>query len=360
MKAWDAISFIKDFNSGADPMSQIINGVAQYWIKARQTRLLGILNALFSITGDADWALHTTDITNVGKLQSEAFTVTAGASASANATVIVTSAGMTGSPKTVTVALLSTDTTVGAVATKIATALTNDANVGAKFTATTDAGKVILTAKVLAPFDSTLTMVFGAGTTGATAGASVDNTEASTVTDANLIGATTINDACVKANGDNASEYSLAIMHSTVANKLANLQLLEYSKYTDATGIARDLPIGTVNGKTVIVNDGVPKSLSEVSGYYEYVTYVLGLGCIRYASAPVDIPSEMLRDPKVKGGVDMVYTRLRECFAPYGFSFKGDCTTDVGVPDAVLFASASWERKMPAKSVFMTKVITNG
>ena len=36
MKKWSAKTFIKDFNSGADPMSQIIAGVAQYWQKARQ------------------------------------------------------------------------------------------------------------------------------------------------------------------------------------------------------------------------------------------------------------------------------------------------------------------------------------
>ena len=35
MKAWDVISFTKDFNSGADPMAQIVSGVANYWIKAR-------------------------------------------------------------------------------------------------------------------------------------------------------------------------------------------------------------------------------------------------------------------------------------------------------------------------------------
>jgi hypothetical protein len=68
----------------------------------------------------------------------------------------------------------------------------------------------------------------------------------------------------------------------------------------------------------------------------------------------------MDRDPDTNGGVDMIYTRIRETMAPYGFSFKGDVTTDVGVPDAVLTASASWERKMPAKSVMMVKIVTNG
>ena len=91
----------------------------------------------------------------------------------------------------------------------------------------------------------------------------------------------------------------------------------------------------------------------------EYTTYILGQGAIRYAQAPVDVPSEMDRDPNANGGLDMIYTRIRECLAPYGFSFKGDVATDVGVPDSVLLASASWERKMPAKSIMMAKVVTN-
>lgn len=249
MKAWNAVSFIKDFNSGADPMAQIVAGVAQYWQKQRQTKLIAILGAVFGITGDADWTLHTTNI--------------------------------------------ATTTT--------------------------------------------------------------------TTTDANRIGVTSINDACVKANGDNASGYSLAIMHSTVANRLANLQLLEYSKYTDASGITRNLPIGTINGLTVVVNDLCPKTANATdTDEFDYVTYILGLGSVRYAQAPVDKPSEMDRDPKTNGGMDMIYTRVRECFAPAGFSFKGSTTADVAIADNVLTASASWERKMPAKSIYMARLITNG
>lgn len=259
MKAWDAVSFIKDFNSGADPMQQIVAGVAQYWQKARQTRLIAILTALFGIVKDGDhtqaqgiydaWALHITDIA----------------------------------------------------------------------------------------------------------------TDGATTTDANRISETTINDACVKANGDNAGEYSLVIAHSVVANRLANLQLLNFSKYTDANGIERALPIGQINGMTLIVNDNVPKSASiSDTDEFEYTTYILGNGCIRYAEAPVAVPSEMDRNPATNGGMDMIYTRLRECIAPYGFSFTGSVTADVGIPDATLTASASWDLAMPAKNIFMTKVVTNG
>lgn len=248
MAKWSAKSFINDFNSGADPMAQIVAGVANYWIKARQTRLVKVLEAIFGIN-DAQFATHITDV----------------------------------------------------------------------------------------------------ATTGAT------------VTDANKVGETTINDACVKANGDNAGGYSLVIAHSTVANRWANLQLLNYSKYTDAQGIERALPIGTINGKILVVNDNVPVADSATAtGEKEYTTYILGAGAIRFAEAPVEIPSEMDRDPNKNGGVDMIYTRIRECIAPYGFSFKGDVETDVGIPDTVLTASASWERKMPAKSILMAKVVTNG
>jgi len=249
MAKWNAISFIKDFNSGADPMAQIVRGVAQYWQKQRQTRLLGILEAVFGVAGDTDF----------------------------------------------------TDTHVNNIAT-----------------ATTTAG------------------------------------------DANRIGATTLNDTAVKANGDHAQGYSLAIMHSAVANRLANLQLLEFAKYTDPAGIQRPLPIAFANGYTVIVNDGVPVDDSATAtGEKEYTTYLLGSGAIRYAQAPVDIPSEMDRDPHTAGGTDFLYTRVREVMAPFGFSFIGDVATDVGVPDSVLLASASYERKMPVKSIYMAKIVTN-
>ena len=252
-QGWEAKSFINDFNSGADPMQQIVSGVARFWVKERQKRMLSLLNALFGITGNTEWAKHITDISTTGT----------------------------------------------------------------------------------------------AGT--------------ATVADANLIGATTINDACVKACGDNAQDFSLAIMHSTVANRLANLQLIEFSKYTDPAGITAPIRIGHINGLTVIINDNVPVADSTATtGAKEYTTYVLGNGSLRFASAPVEKPSEMDRDPAKNGGKDFIYTRIRETLAPYGFSFKGDHTTDVGIPDSVLGASASWELKMPAKAVMMVKVVTNG
>lgn len=71
-------------------------------------------------------------------------------------------------------------------------------------------------------------------------------------------GATTLNSAMQKASGDNKATFKIAFMHSVVATNLENLQLLDYLKYTDKEGITRDLGIATLNGRLVIIDDGVP------------------------------------------------------------------------------------------------------
>lgn len=359
MKKWSARTFIKDFNSGADPMAQIVAGVAQYWIKKRQEKFIGIIEAIFGISGNSDWSSHISDYSNAGTAQSIKITVTAGCSTNGNLTVTVTSAHVTGSPKAVTVAVTTAANTAALVAGLIRTALGADAAITAAFDVSGTNADVILTSKTVIAYDSTLNIAIGVASTGVTAGSATDNTVVSTITDANKIGETTINDSIVSACGDNSNNFTLAILHSSIANRLANLQLLEFSKYTDAQGIQRPLPIGNINGKTVILNDNVPVAQSPVKGAKEYTSYVLGLGAIRYAEAPVDHPSDMKYDPDIHGGTDMIYTRIRECIHPNGFSFKGDCTTDVAVPNSVLFSSNSWELKMPAKSIMMVKIVTN-
>ena len=83
---------------------------------------------------------------------------------------------------------------------------------------------------------------------------------------------TTLNTAMQRACGDNKSKFSLAIMHSVVATNLENLKLLAYLKYTDKDGMTRDLAIGTLNGRTVLIDDSMPASsvvtTPEVKGTY--------------------------------------------------------------------------------------------
>ena len=159
---------------------------------------------------------------------------------------------------------------------------------------------------------------------------------------------TTLNTGMQRACGDNKSKFSLAIMHSAVATNLENLHLLAYLKYTDASGMQRDLSIGTLNGRTVLVDDTMPteevaeSSPSKGDGYTKYTTYVLGDGAIEYTDCGAEHPYEMDRDPAKNGGETTLYTKQRKCFAPYGISFTKKSMKSLSPTDTELETGGNW------------------
>ena len=199
---------------------------------------------------------------------------------------------------------------------------------------------------------------------------------------------TTLNTAMQKACGDNKGKFSLAIMHSAVATNLENLKLLVYLKYNDANGLQRDLSIGTLNGRMVMVDDSMPvgedeasatyaktsdvaivpgktyytksgdvytpvanPDVSDIGDYYEktaagkpvYTTFVFGDGAIEYTNCGAKVPYEMARDAKTNGGQDTLYSRQRKCFAPYGISFTKASMSSLSPTNAELEMGANWE-----------------
>lgn len=155
---------------------------------------------------------------------------------------------------------------------------------------------------------------------------------------------TTMNSAMQKACGDNKGKFSLAIMHSAVATNLENLRLLSYLKYTDAAGMQRDLAIGTLNGRTVLVDDNMPVTAgAQASDPDQYTTYVLGDGAIEYTDCGAKVPYEVDRDPAANGGEDTLYSRQRKSFAPYGISFTKASMATLSPTDAELETGANWE-----------------
>lgn len=181
--------------------------------------------------------------------------------------------------------------------------------------------------------------------------------------------ATTLNTALQQALGDNKSKFSLAIMHSAVATNLENLQLLQYLKYTDSSGVQRDLTIGTLNGRTVLVDDTMPSEIitSEDGDYTKYTTYTFGEGAIEYTNCGVKVPYETSRDPKVNGGEDTLYSRQRKIFSPYGISWKSP--TIISPTNAQLESGSNWtlansnesaSKYFPHKSIPIARIITRG
>lgn len=230
----------------------------------------------------------------------------------------------------------------------------------------------------------------------------------------NTFAETTLNNAIQKALGDNKGAFALAIMHSVVSTNLENLKLLAYMKYTDAEGIERNLTLGTLNGRLVLIDDGMPtveveekyvrakkttegalkvvassasdgeinktdvtKDISDIAeGEYvvllpagtAYTTYVLGNGAIEYTNCGAKVPFEMARDAKTAGGVDTLYSRQRKVFSPYGISFKNNSI--LSPTNAQLENGANWEiansnesskkEYFPIKAIPIARIITRG
>lgn len=225
---------------------------------------------------------------------------------------------------------------------------------------------------------------------------------------------TTLNNAIQKALGDNKAKFSLAIMHSKVATDLENLKLLAYMKYTDAQGIERDLTLGTLNGRTVLVDDNMPtetakakyvkakqtdKDALEVvdtgaakgqvnkadvstdvtgakAGDYVvllpagdvYTTYVFGTGAIEYTDCGAKVPYEMDRNPEKNGGETTLYSRQRKCWSPVGISFKDGSI--ISPTDEELEKGSNWqlaqnnksgaEKYFPIKAIPIARIKTRG
>lgn len=222
--------------------------------------------------------------------------------------------------------------------------------------------------------------------------------------------ATTLNSATNKACGANKKKFTLCFMHSDVSTNLENLNLVAHLKYTDKDGIQRDLDLYTWNGKLVVVDDDMPavqqegffiKATSNAEGvkkvvansatpaaneikledvtpvadnyktpaegdyvvyvddFTEYTTYVLGNGSIGYEDIGAKVPYEMQRDPKTDGGVDLLYTRQRKVFAPFGISYEKSSQASLSPTDAELKNGANWSLVHSGESVAANRSYIN-
>lgn len=185
-----------------------------------------------------------------------------------------------------------------------------------------------------------------------------------TAGDANMVGEATAAEAIQKAVGDNAGIFSMAIMHSKVALNLAKQNLLQFRKYTDSAGIERTLNIADWNGYTVIIDDGMPTTTNaKDTAATNYTTYLLGMGAIQFAEAPVQVPVEVSREVLTKGGYNVLATRLRETLHPNGFKYTLPQVSGANVvspTDAQLGTAAQWGIAIDPKLIPIARILSNG
>lgn len=173
--------------------------------------------------------------------------------------------------------------------------------------------------------------------------------------------------AIQKACGDNSDGFGIVIMHSKVYQDLSALNLLEFKKYTDATGITGDINIATINGIPIIVNDNVPVDTTTNSDAPKYTTYILGKGMFAYGNGKLKHPIEFNRDSVKNGGEERVIIRLNEAFVPYGFTWVGDVlsnkdnqtSADVAVSDTEFTKATNYKIYADHKTIKMARIISN-
>ena len=185
-----------------------------------------------------------------------------------------------------------------------------------------------------------------------------------------FVGASTLNKAIQKACGDNKNIFKLVIMHSEVATNLENLRLLKYMTYTDKDGVQRDLALATWNGRTVLIDDGMPTKevakAGDVEAYTAYTTYVLGEGAIVLDDIGDSVPYEMNRDPKTNGGQDTLYVRDRYICGVDGISFEKPASVTASASNADLKNGANWNiindetKAIPHKAIALCKIVSKG
>jgi len=141
------------WNSASDLIVNVLSSY-NFLITGLPTSNPGVVDALYQSSGAIKYCQ------TAGTAQVETATISEtveGVLVAGNATITVTSAGMAGSPKAISVAVATNDTSAQ-VATKVRTALAADSAVGARFTVSGATDKVILTYKLI-PFianDATL------------------------------------------------------------------------------------------------------------------------------------------------------------------------------------------------------------
>ena len=185
-----------------------------------------------------------------------------------------------------------------------------------------------------------------------------------------FVGAATLNKAIQQACGDNKSIFKLVIMHSEVATNLENLRLLKYLTQIDGDGITRDLAIATWNGRTVLIDDGMPteevEATADTEAHTKYTTYILGENTIILDEISDSVPYEMSRDPKVNGGQDTLYVRDRFICGVDGISFEKPASITASASNDDLKNGDNWNiindtaKAIPHKAIAIAKIISCG
>lgn len=176
---------------------------------------------------------------------------------------------------------------------------------------------------------------------------------AGAVADAERIGGERVIDG-LQTMGDHKDKITTIAMHSAIHTRLQKQNLIAYVRDAD-----QNIMFETYMGKRLIVDDSLPAVAG--SNRITYTCIMFGPGAVATATGRVLVPSEMERKPSSGdgGGQDIIYSRVHNVWAPYGFSFLSASVAGKSATYAELKLAANWNRVWERKNIPLAFIKVN-
>lgn len=157
----------------------------------------------------------------------------------------------------------------------------------------------------------------------------------------------------LKKLGDALNAITAIAMHSDIYFELVKQDLIEFEQPSQQGTV-----IQRYKGRTVIVDDSMPKVAGGTSGFV-YDTYLFGSGAIAYGEGTMDATEAVETDRDSLQGDSFLINRRQFIVHPQGVKWQG--TAAGASPSNAEFAtSGNWARVYDRKNVKLICLKTNG
>ena len=336
-KAWEELDFSYDITGDTDFMQNAANQVKGYWNEVDQDTIVSILKGVFDMKGAAEIDFinsHTTDITKssneLDRVMGPATLNTAIQKASGDAkskfTLIIMHSVVATNLENLQLLQYVKGTDSNGIQRDMSLATLNgrlvlvDDSMPVTSVKTADGTKGVYTV--------TISTALGEGDSVTIAGVKYDYDSAVT-TGTNQATAIV---SKLKANSKVTSMYDI----SRTSDKITFTE--KANSYGTGAPIIDDSGISTGSVTASTTTAGVAPTYSTT-----YTSFVLGDGAIEYTDCGAKTPYEMERNASARGGADILYTRQRKCWSPYGISFTMASMATASPTNAELENGANWE-----------------
>jgi hypothetical protein len=170
----------------------------------------------------------------------------------------------------------------------------------------------------------------------------------------NLISSNAVINALGKL-GDEIDAIVGIALHSDIYYELEKQNVIEYL----APAVQGAEPIRTYRGKTLIVDDSLPKVAGGTSGF-KYDTYLFGAGAIAFGLGNMDPEEAVQTDRDILAGEEYLATREQCIMHPKGVKFNSDTVSGDTPTNAELATASNWTRVYERKNVRLAMLRTNG